>query len=97
VFKIKKSPVVWLNPRLLRLFPTTPVFLAQTILFVQPFNLFSMKKGAIIALFALAATAAVIAADQGRKPAATPATACCNQSQCDPGSCDEPCEPFCCE
>ncbi|MBX2890318.1 MAG: hypothetical protein KF734_05285 [Saprospiraceae bacterium] len=52
-----------------------------------------MKKGAIIALFALAATAAVIAS----KPAATPATACCNQSQCDPGSCDEPCEPFCCE
>lgn len=52
-----------------------------------------MKKGAIIALFALAATAAIVA----RKPAANPISACCSQSQCDPGNCDEPCEPMCCE
>ncbi|MFN0037147.1 MAG: hypothetical protein ACKVUS_18985 [Saprospiraceae bacterium] len=52
-----------------------------------------MKKGAYIVLIALAASAALYAGSLWRNPASE----CCSSTQCDPDSCDEPCEVGCCQ
>ncbi len=53
-----------------------------------------MKKGAYFLLLAIAASAALYAGNQSQ----TPISACCGQTtQCDPDTCDEPCEINCCE